>query len=1021
MKLPEIAVRRPTTVVMAFLAVLLIGAVAVFRLSIDFFPEIEPPAISILTLYRGANASDVEADVTKYIEDRMSVVNNLEDVTSLSKDNLSIVTLKFEWGSDLDVASNDVRDQLDMAKRDLPSDIEEPMLFKFSSSSAPIFFFVVNAKESYQQLYQIADDQIGDALRRIPGVGAVSVQGGLERQINIEFDTERLKAYSLSVDGISNTLRGENVNLPVGELKLGRRTYQVRIPGRYKSVDEIASAVVGRSGDALVQLRDVARVSDDFKESIQNAWGDGNAGAMMIVQKQTGTNTVEIIQKIRRELENLKAKLPPDVSTTIIIDSSSSITSSIRNLTYAAISGAILVILVSVVFLRRWQSSVIIILTIPFSIISAFIFLFLFDYTINVVSLLSITIATGMVVDNAIVILENITRHVDAGERPSVASVVGSGEVGLAISASTLTTVVVFMPLIFVGGISGIIFKQLAAIIAITLVASLVTSLSLTPMLSSRLLKRRDAARGETIFNRVEDGYAHLLGWALNHRKTVVAVAISLILFCIGAVSLGMIGTELFPRVDSGDLSVTAELPVDARLETTSKVVGRMMRLIEEHVPEVEHYYGMCGQSEMGIASALGFKEGRHVATGGVKLIAKEKRDRSAKEVANMLREKFSEIPGVEKLSVRATDPISAASSGTAGKAISIEILGYDFKQTTSLARRIKEFVSQIPGAVDVTISRSAERPELWVEVDRRKAASLGLSMAAIATTLRTNIFGGTATEYRDAGDDYDIYLRLVEEERSSIEDIGEITIASVTGVPVKLKSVARIMRKSGPLEIERLNRQRVIKVEADTYGRSLGEVTRDIRRGLAKLDIPPGITISFGGEVEEQGEAFRDLTLLLLLGIILVYMVMASQFESLLDPFVIMFSVPFAFVGVVVAFLVTRMTLSLMSFIGIIMLMGIVVNNAIVMVDYINLLRGRGLELFEAIKKAAATRLRPVLMTTITTLFGILPMALTRGEGAEVYGPLGVTVIGGLMVSTLVTLVLVPVVYSIFETRLKT
>jgi len=482
-----------------------------------------------------------------------------------------------------------------------------------------------------------------------------------------------------------------------------------------------------------------------------------------------------------------------------------------------------------------------------------------------------------------------------------------------------------------------------------------------------------------------------------------------------------MIGTDLFPQVDSGDLSVTAELPVDARLETSSKVVGKMMRLIEEHVPEVEHYYGMCGQSEMGIASALGFKEGRHVAVGGIKLITKEKRDRSAKEVANMLREKFSEIPGVEKLSVRAQDPISAASSGTAGKAISIEILGYDFGQTASLARRIKEFVSQVPGAVDVTVSRSAERPELWVEVDRRKAATLGLNMGAIAATLRTNIFGSTATEYRDAGDDYDIYLRLVEEERSSIEDIGEITIASVTGVPVKLKSVARIMRKSGPLEIERLNRQRVVKVEADTYGRSLGEVTRDIRRELAKLEIPPGITISFGGEVEEQGKAFRDLTLLLLLGIVLVYMVMASQFESLLDPFVIMFSVPFAFVGVVIAFLVTRMTLSMMSFIGIIMLMGIVVNNAIVLVDYINLLRGRGFELFEAVKKASATRLRPVLMTTITTLFGILPMALTRGEGAEIYGPLGITVIGGLVVSTLVTLVLVPVVYSIFETRLKT
>jgi HAE1 family hydrophobic/amphiphilic exporter-1 len=1022
MNLPETAVRRPTTIIMAFLAVLLIGAVAMFQLQIDLFPEIETPAISILTLYRGANASDVEADVTKYIEDAMSGVNNLEDIMSLSKDNLSLVTLRFAWGSDLDVASNDVRDELDMVKRELPADIEEPMLFKFSSATAPIFFFSVNATESYPQLYRICDDVIGDSLRRIPGVGGVWLEGGLERQVNIEFDNERLKAYSLSVDGIAGILQAENINLPVGELNLGRKTYQVRIPGRYEDVDEIGSTIVGRSGASLVRLRDVARIDDDFKESIQNVWGDGKPGLMMIVQRQIGANRVEIIREVRKELERLKTILPSDITTTVIIDDSRTITNSITNLVYSAITGAVLVILISIAFLRRWRSSVIIVLTIPFSLIVAFIFLFLFGYTINVVSLVSLALATGMVVDNAIVILENVTRHIDAGVRPSVASVIGSDEVGLAVSASTLTTVVVFLPLMFVGGISGIIFKQLAAIVTITLLASLITSLTLTPMLCSRLLTKREAGAGEMFFQRIESGYARLLDWALSHWKSVVGLSALLLLLCVGVVASGLIGTDFFAEVDTGDLSIAVELPVDSRLETTSEVVSKMMRIISDHGPEVDHFYGMCGQSEFGIATALGFKEGRHIGVGGVKLVEKEKRERSAKEVANILRQSFSQIPGVEKLSVRAESPMSSAAKGTGGKSISIEILGHDFEQTTALSHKISDIVSHVPGTVDVTSTRSADRPELWVEVDRRKAASLGLNMAAIATTLRANIYGRTAAEYRDAGEDYDIFLRLVEDKRSSIDDIGEITIASILGMPVKLKNVADIRRATGPIEIERLNRQRVVKVEASNFERSLGEVTRDIRRELAKLEIPPGISLSFGGEVKEQQKAFRDLTLLLLLGIILVYMVMAAQFESLLDPFVIMFSVPFAFVGVIIAFLISRVTLSLMSFIGAIMLIGIVVNNAIVLVDYINLLRARGLGLSEAITTAAKTRLRPVLMTTITTLLGILPMALSNGEGAEIYQPLGVTVIGGLAVSTLVTLILVPIVYAIFEkTKVRT
>jgi multidrug efflux pump subunit AcrB len=461
-------------------------------------------------------------------------------------------------------------------------------------------------------------------------------------------------------------------------------------------------------------------------------------------------------------------------------------------------------------------------------------------------------------------------------------------------------------------------------------------------------------------------------------------------------------------------------MPVDSRLETTSNAVAKMMRIIKDFGPEVDHFYGMCGQSEYGIATAMGFKEGRHIGVGGVKLVEKEKRELSAKEVANSLRRKFSQIPGVEKLSVRAESPMSSAAKGTGGKAVSIEILGQDFAQTTMLAQKIQEVVSRIPGMVDVTTSRSADRPEIWVEVDRRKAASLGLNMATIAATLRTNIFGNIAAEYRDAGDDYDIFLRLVEDRRSSIKDLGEITVASATGIPIKLKNVANIRRAAGPIEIERLNRQRVVKVEGSNFDRSLGEVTRDIKQELARLDMPPGISLSFGGEVEEQRKAFRDLKLLLLLGIVLVYMVMASQFESLLDPFVIMFSVPFAFVGVIAAFLISRVTLSLMSFIGAIMLMGIVVNNAIVLVDYINLLRARGFPLNDAITTAAKTRLRPVLMTTLTTLLGVLPMALSSREGSEIYQPLGVTVIGGLAVSTLVTLILVPVVYSIFEKTKK-
>jgi len=1032
MHLPEFGVKFPVTNAMIFFAILVLGIVSLSRLPIDLMPEIEPPNISVITVYEGASAEDVETKVTEVIENNLATVSNLDKITSRSMEGISMVTCRFNWGTNLDEASNDVRDKLEFAKRLLPEEIDTPIVFKFNTALIPILFIgVSSSEETYPQLYHAVDKQVGDDLKRIPGVGAVQIYGGLERQINISIDRSRLEAYRLSVQKIVDRLAQENITLPAGDLKTGYLDYALRVPGEFTEPSQIKDIIISQEGEKIVYLKDVAAVSDSFKEVTMIVKANGRLGVMMMVQKRSGANTVEIANKVKDEIKKLEKRLPGDIKFSILMDTSEHITQSIKDLTQTVYWGGIFVIIVVYLFLRQLRPSLIIALTIPFSLIIAFIFMFLFGYTINIMSLSSLAIAIGMVVDNAIVIVDNVYRHRERGQKPNEAAIYGASEVGLAVSASTFTTVVVFLPMVFLTGITGVMFKQIAMMITVTLLASLFTALTFSPMLCAKLLtvlppekfKEKEKSFYQrfyevtgNFYTSLENLYARMLGRALTHKKTTVLLAIGIFIFSI--LLIPKIGTEFIPEEDTGDLNIQIDLPVGTRVEETYKIARQVEAIFKQDVPETEIIFYRVGQSSGGrFGAAFGARTGSNIIAVGAKLIKLDRRKRSIKEIAEAIRPKISSVVGVKKINIQAGSPFARILFG-GGKPISIEILGHDLEATDALAYKLKSEITKVAGVVDVTVSRELGRPELQVEVDRLKASSMGLSMATITDTLRTYFYGKTASKYREAGDEYDIFVRLKDSDRTSIQDIENIPITTASGKTIRLSNIARIIHRTGPIEIERQNQDRIIKVEANIFRRSLGEVAKDIKNIIAKTNIPPDIVINLGSDVEEQVKSFRDLFLLFILGGLLVYMVMASQFESLLDPFIIMFSVPFAFTGVAFGLFFGGITLSIVSFLGLVMLVGIVVNNAIVLVDYINILRSRGLSMYEAITVGGANRLRPVLMTTITTLAGLLPLAMSKGEGSELWRPLGISMLGGLTLSTLITLVLVPVMYAIFKGR---
>ena len=1031
MNLSAFSVKQPIATLMLFLAFTLLGTFALLQLNVDMMPDIEPPVVSIITAWPGASASDVQTEVTEAIEDYVNGVSNLDKLTSKSLDNMSIVSCRFDWGTDLDVASNDLRSAIGLVKRELPDDAEEPVLFKFSSSVAPILFMTVTAETSWPRLYHIADKQIADDLKRVPGVGAILIQGGARRRFNVYFDRERIEGYHLSLARINAVLAAENRNIPGGRIKSGAMDYFVRIPARYRTAEEMGQTVVGMQAGRPVYLKDVARVADDFKPQDHNGWGDGKPAVVLILQKQSDKNTVEVAQAVQTHLARLQTELPADVEIQTVMDTSQDILSSLANLRGTLFWGIVLVSLVALVFLRRLRTAIIVVLTIPASLIIAFILIYLAGYTINLVSLMALAIATGMVVDNGIVVLENITRHVENGRRIDSAAVFGAREMGLAITASTLTTVVIFVPLMFLTGLAGIIFKQLGFVLVVTLMASLLTALMLTPMLCSRWmttsptqLRLRQSAIGrlyavsEKGFEALEQIYRRLLVWALGHPYLVVLLAG--VVFVSSLSLIPRLSTSFFPEMDSGAVELKFRLTEGLRIEETNKVIRTILNDIDEVVrpEEMRHSYAIDGESEEGLTVALGFEEGPNVGTIGFKLVDRDQRERSAKEIAAALRERVSRVAGIEKIKVTAQNLVMAALSGATGKPVSVEIQGTDLDAILAYAERLHEAMAAIPGLVDLEVSQKAPRPEIWVDVDRDRASALGLNAAMIGGTLRNYYYGFEASRFREEGYHFDIFTRLKTADKDDLDGLPDMPLFTPDGRMVRLKSVADIVRGSGPIEIERKNRQTIVRVEGDLYRRSLGEITADVRGILATLDHPPGVSVALGGDVEEQRKAFHDMTLLLVLGVCLVYMLMAALFGNLRDPLIIMFAVPFAFTGVIYAFYFTGTTLGIMSFMGIIMLMGIVVNNAIVLLDYMLLMQKRGLALREAITQAGAHRLRPVLMTTLTTFFGMLPMALSDRVGAEAWNPLGITLLGGLSVSTLVTLLLIPTLYYLLERR---
>jgi HAE1 family hydrophobic/amphiphilic exporter-1 len=1033
MNLPEFGVKRPTTNLMIFFGIIVVSLYSLSRLGIDMMPEIEPPSISVISAYPGASPEDVEIRVTEPLENQLASTPGVEKITSRSLEGVSAISLKFIWGINLDEASNDIRDRIDRAKRflpDIPDEMDNPFLFKFNTAMMPIIFLGITADQTYPVLYDLLDRRVGDPLRQIPGVGTVQMGGGLERQINIWLDRQRLESFGLSILEVQKVIGQENITQPVGNIKSGLTDYLVRLPGEFGTPEEVNSIILGQREGRLIYLRDVAQVEDGFKEITHVARINKKPGMMMTVQKQTGVNTVQVAEKVKKKLAELEKTLPADVKVSVVYDTSEDILNALNSLTETVWIALLLVVFVTWFFLRKIRPSLIIALTIPFSMLIAFIYLFLTNRTINVIGLTSMTIAIGMVVDDAIVVVDNITRRLELGERPSEAAIFGTREMFLAVAASTLTTVVVFLPMLFVTGLVGIMFKELAAIICISLMASLFTATTFSPMLCSKWLKKegQDMARtagqkrfyiqqlSEKWFTSMETGYARVLAWSLGHRWLVI-IGFSLA-FLLTLTLLPFVGNEFIPEQDSGQMSLKAELPVGTRIEETEKIAAKIEKMIDDDIPEKRISMIRFGQSG-GAGAIFGGRSGSHVISGNVRVVRKEKRKRSAFEIAQDLRNKMKRLAGILRTDVTAGDPLGRIITGSGGKSIQIEIIGHDFDETDAVASKIKAIMDNVPGTVDVSISRDRRKPEIKIMADREKASALGLNMKTIAETMKTAVEGATATKYRESGRTYDIYVRLEESSRANPEDIENLTIVSpYSGKQIRLANFAVARESTGPMEIERQNRERVVRVECNVHGRSSGEVAADLKKQVNLISLPSNVSVNFAGDIEEQTKAFRDLALLLLLGIALVYMVMASQFESLLDPFVIMFAIPFALMGVILGFVVTSTTLSVVTFLGIIMLMGIVVKNAIVLISYINILRARGLSMQEAITKGGRHRLRPVVMTTLTTLFGMFPLALSHGQGSETWQPLGITMISGLTLSTFITMIFVPVLYAMVEAK---
>lgn len=1025
MKLYESSVKKPITTSLIFIAIIVLGLFSLSKLSIDQMPEIEMNTAIVLVTYPGASAEDVENNVVKPLESALSTVSDLKKLTSTSKENTAIVSVEFNWGIDLDDAVNDMRDKIEMIKSFLPDGCSNPMILKLSTDMMPITIISATADESTAALYKILDDGVANPLNRINGVGSVSISGAPKREIVINCDPTKLEAYNLTVEQIGSMVAYENVSTPGGSIDIGSQTYSLRMEGELKESQELNDIVVANYGGKTIFLKDVATVRDSVQEKAQESFVNGRKGATIVVQKQTGANSVDVMEKIRAELPKIQKNLPKDIQLQEVMNTTDNIENSIASLVETFVLACLFVVIVVLFFLGEWRATIIIMVTIPVALIASFIYLFITGNTINIISLSSISIALGMVVDDAIVVLENVTTHIERGSKPREAAIYGTNEVGVAVIATTLTLLAVFFPFTMMGGMAGIMFKQLGWMICIIMIVSTVSALSLTPMMCSLLLKREKDKKHNKVFNtiylpikrgldKLDDAYERLLTWSVKHKVVTICIAVAMF---VGSLLLAStLGSEFIPASDNGQITGNLELPAGANVERTKEIAKRLENKIKKDFPEVKTFtytVGVPGDDDDN-SFAMMNASGSNYMSFRVRLKDLEDRKKDMFQIADELRQEIATYTEVKKYSV------SAGGGGgmTSGSTINVEIFGYDFKTTEGLAYTLKEKMEKMEGLKDVIVDREDYRPQFQIDFDREKLALNGLNVATASTYVRNRMNGMTASVFREDGEEYSIKVRNNIEHRQSIEDIENILIYNNQGKAVRLSEVAQVVEREAPPSIKRQDRERVIKVTATLYGTTLDVAAENIQAELDKLDIPTEIGTKIGGSIEDQQESFSDMGVLLVLILMLVYIVMAAQFESLRYPFIIMFSIPFAFVGLILSLFMTGISLNLMSLIGGVMLVGIVVKNGIVLVDYINLNRERGMGISQSVILGGKSRLRPVLMTSLTTILGMVPMSLGIGEGSELWQPMGVAIVGGLTVSTLVTLVIIPVVYCVFASR---
>lgn len=1020
MSLYSSAVKKPVTTILVFVAVVIIGLFSLLKLPIDLYPDIDTNTIMVMTTYSGASSQDIEQNVTRPLENTLNSVEHLKHITSNSKENISIITLEFEYGYDIDVLTNSVRDKLDMVSSMLPDDAETPIIFKFSTDMIPIVLLSAQANESLPGLYKILDENVANTLARVDGVGTVSISGAPKREIHIYLDPARLEAYNLTAESVIQLVAAENKNVPGGTFDMGSDTYSLRVQGEFKDPTEMRDLVVGSKDGAVVRLSDVARIDDSVEERAQETYNNGQRGAMIIVQKQSGANSVEISNKIKKILPDIQKKLPSDVKLDYIVDTSDNIRNTIASLVETVEYALLFVVIVVFFFLGRWRATVIIALTIPISLIASFIYLLATGNTLNIVSLSALSISIGMVVDDAIVVLENVTTHIERGSDPKQAAVHGTNEVAISVVASTLTLIAVFFPLTLVTGMTGVLFRQLGWMVSIMMVISTAAALSLTPMLCSQLL-RLQPVKGklftklygpiERFLDKLDDGFYHLLGLVVKHRW-ITTVGALLIFF--GSMQLTkFIGSEFFPTSDNSRLGITLELPVGSRVEIAKDLTERIYKDWTKKYPEIDKFNYTVGQASTDNIYASMQSNGSYIISMNITLKPIKERTKSLTEVAALMREDLKKYPELDKYQVNVGGSRGGSMSGQS--TIDYEIYGYDFEKTDSVAQRLKRILSSVKGTADIRISRDNYQPEYQVDFDRQKLAIYGLNLTTAANALRNRINGSTASYFREDGDEYDIKVMYDPDHRQSIEDIENILLFNAQGKGVRLKEVGTVVERFNPPTIERKDRERIITVSTVVQDRPMSDIIADAQPLIDKMEVPSGVSINLSGSYEDQQDSFRDLAMLAVLIIILVYIVMASQFESFTYPGIIMTSIMFAFSGVVLILWITGTNLNVMSMIGGIMLIGIVVKNGIVLIDYITLNRERGMSITKSVLHAGKSRMRPVLMTSLTTILGMVPMAVGTGEGAEMWRPMGVAVIGGLTFSTILTLLFVPTLYTIF------